>query len=371
MTGRRARIALIGTGKMARAHSQAYLTAARFLAPPIEPELAVLCGRTPERARATAAAFGWAEVADWREAVRRPDIDVVDVCAATGAHVEMACAAAATGKAVVCEKPLASDLAGAEAMAEAVARAGVASTVVFNYRSVPAIRMARDLISAGELGAIRHFDVRFLQDWLTDPARPMSWRLRRDEGGGVLGDLGSHLVDLVHHLVGPVTRVAAVTAQHVTERTDEGGAAHAVDVEDAAQALLVAGGVPGTLSVSRVATGHRCANEVEIIGERGSVRWSFQSLNDLHVYLPDGPAGVRGWRMVSVTQPGVHPWADAWWGTGHGLGFEETFCHHVAGFLRRLAGEPAGVPTFEDGLRCQRVLAAIERAAASERWETV
>ena len=372
------RIALIGAGKMARAHSQAYLTAARFFDLPVEPQLSVLAGRSREHAEQVARAFSWREVScDWHEVVSRADVDLVDVCTPNALHAEMACAAAAHNKAVVCEKPLATDLEGATLMAEAVRRAHVANGVVFNYRYAPAVRHARNLIQAGELGEVRHFSVHFLQDWLLDPARQMSWRLNSDEGGGVLLDLGAHLVDLVHHLVGPVSRVAGASAQFVAERRDRGGVVRAVDVDDAVQALLhTDSGALGTLEVSRVAAGYRTQNGFEIVGSRGSVRWEFQRLNDLDVYLADGPASLRGWRTVSVTEPGTHPWAGRWWGAGHVLGYEETFVHQLADFLQlRILSDgqvsDSAPPTFEDGLRCQRVLAAIAEASRSGRWEAV
>lgn len=367
------RIALVGTGKMARSHSQAYLTAARFLDPPVEPVLAVLCGRRDEPTQRLAAALGWEEASlDWRSAVSRGDVDLVDVCTSTASHAEISCAAAAAGKAVIVEKPLALDVPQAESMVEAAESAGVASAIVFNYRYVPAVRQARELIASGQLGEIRHVALHFLQDWLTDPARPMSWRLRRGDGGGVLSDLGSHLVDLVHHLVGPVVRVAASSAGFITKRRDESGTKQPVDVEDAVQALAVtASGTLATLELSRVAGGHRCSSGFEVVGSQGSVRWEFQRFNDLDVYLSEGTPGLRGWRRVSVTTPGLHPWADRWWGNGHVIGYEETFVHLLGELLNHLAGESAAPPGFRDGLACQRVLAAVESATRSGRWKEV
>jgi predicted dehydrogenase len=364
------RIGLIGTGKMARAHGQAYLTAARFFELPVEPRLAVVCG-SRERAEAVARAFGWEEVAaDWRRVVERRDLDLIDVCTPTGSHAEIVVAAAGAGRAVLCEKPLASSGGEAEAVVRAAAAAGVSGAVVFNYRYVPAIRQARDLIAGGRLGELRHLEFHFLQDWLTDAGRPMSWRLRAAEGGGVVLDLGSHLVDLVQYLVGPVGQVAAILSRSVAERADERGEPQPVDVEDHFHALVEVAGVPGTLAASRVASGDRCGFGFQIHGSRGSLRWDFQRLNDLELYLDDQPA-LQGWRRISVTRPGAHPWADAWWGAGHGLGYEETFVHLMTALLRRLGGEQAEVPTLEDGLRCQRVLDAMVAAARSRAWVAV
>ncbi len=365
---REARIGLVGTGKMARAHSQAYLTAARFFDLPARPVLAVVCGRARVRAEALASAFGWREAADdWREVVARADLDLIDVCTATASHREIVCAAAACGKAVLCEKPLGVDAQEARSMLDAVERAGVAHAVSFNYRYVPAVRQARELLASGRLGAIRHFGFRFLQDWLIDPDRPMSWRLRREEGGGVLIDLGVHMVDLVHHLVGPIDRVAATCQTFVSERSS-----HPVDVEDAADAVVTTrSGAQGTLTVSRVAAGQRCDSGFAIYGSGGSARWDFQRLNDLDVYLDDGPPALRGWRTVSVTEPSLHPWAGAWWGRGHVIGFAETFVHQAVAVLRHVAGEDEEVATFEAGLRAQLALDAISVANEEGRWASI
>ena len=373
MNRRPLRIALIGAGKMARAHSQAYLTAARFFDLPVEPVLAVLAGHTHERAEQVARAFGWRDVSsDWQEVVARDDIDLVDICTPNSLHTEPACAAARAGKAVICEKPLAPNLEAGRQMLEAVERAGVANSVVFNYRYAPAVRHARNLVASGQLGEVRHVRFHFLQDWLMHPSRVMSWRLSADSGGGVLLDLGAHLVDLLHHLVGPVHRVAAANAQYVAQRPDLGGALQPVDVEDAVQALLVTrSGALGTLTVSRVASGDRCQNGFEITGSRGSLRWEMRHLNDLHVFLDDGPPSLRGWRSVTVTEPGLHPWASTWWGAGHPLGYAETFVHQLAEFLNRLGGardSECPPPTFADGFECQRVLAALASAASSRGW---
>ena len=373
MTKRPVRIAVIGAGKMARAHSHAYLTAARFFDLPVDPVLLVLAGNTREHAEQVANAFAFQEVSlDWREVVTRDDIDLVDICTPNALHAQPALIAAERHKSVICEKPLATNVEEANRMAVAVGRAGVPNAIVFNYRYAPAVRHAHNLIAEGVLGDIRHFQLHFLQDWLVDPSRRMSWRLSADAGGGVEGDLGAHLIDLVHHLIGPIDRVAAADARFVDERPDESGALRPVDVEDVSQGLLATrSGAIGTLSVSRVAGGDRCENGFEIVGSRGSVRWEFQRLNELEVYLPDGPPAVSGWRKVSVTQPDVHPWAGTWWGTGHPIGYGETFVNLLAEFLGAGPDERHHPPTFDDGLQCQRVLDAIARAARSRQWQDV
>ena len=204
----------------------------------------------------------------------------------------------------------------------------------------------------------------------------MSWRLSAEHGGGVLVDPGAHLVDLAHYLIGSIARVAGSDARFVTERPDARGASQPIDVEDIVQSVLVSDtGAIGTLSLSRLAGGYRCQNGFEVIGSNGSLRWEFQRMNELDVYLADGPVSLRGWRTVSVTEPGVHPWASHWWGAGHVLGYEATFVHQLVDVLSQFGSgtsDPApSAPTFEDGLRCQRVLAALATATREQRWVAV
>jgi predicted dehydrogenase len=365
MARRQLRIAVIGTGKMARARSHAYLTAARLFELPVEPVLAVVAGHSSEHTQQMASAFGWQHVAyDWHDVIRDADVDLVDVCTPNALHADVACAAAERGRGIVCEKPLARNVEEAKRMVDAVERSGVANTVVFNYRYAPAVRHARNLIIDGVLGDVRQLRLHFLHDWLMDPARLMSWRLSAEAGGGVLLDLGPHLVDLAHYLIAPIIRVAAVD-KRFTNRVS-------VDVEDALEAVLVTDtGAIGTLTLSRVAGGYRSQNGFEVVGSRGSLRWEFQRMNELDVYLAHGSPPLRGWRTVTVTELGIHPWASTWWGAGPVLGYEATFVHQVTEFLSELDAPTRRAPTFEDGLRCQRVLAALVTAAGSMRWVDV
>ena len=259
---------MIGAGKMVRAHSQAYLTAARFFDLPVAPVLSVLAGHTRERAEQVADAFGWHEVScDWRAAVARDDVDLVDICTPNALHGPIACAAAEYGRALVCAKPLATSVNEAMRMTDAVEQARVPNTVIFNYRYAPAVRHAHDVIASGAIGEVRDFRLHFLQDWLAEPTRVMSWRLSAEAGGGALVDLGAHLVDLAHYLVGPIVRVTALDRRSVSQRPDASGAPQQVDVEDALHALLETdSGAIGTLSVSRLAGGYRCQNGFEIFG---------------------------------------------------------------------------------------------------------
>ena len=366
------RVALVGHEFMGRAHANAWRQVGRFFELPLEPVLQVVCGRDAERSAHAAEKLGFAASAtDWRRVVERADVEVVDVCTPGDSHAEIAIAAAQAGKAVVCEKPLANSVAEAERMVAAVRASGVANLVCHNYRRVPAIALARDLIGEGRLGEIRHYRGAYLQDWIVDPAHPRVWRLERARAGsGALGDIGSHQVDLARFLVGEIRAVSGLLETFIRERPLPSGAGRgAVDVDDAALALLrFAGGAIGSLEGTRFATGRKNANRFEINGSRGSLAFDLERLNELELYEEQGPSS--GFRTLLATDP-AHPYAAHWWPPGHALGYEHSFVHTVFDFLMAMArGVPAS-PSFADGLATQRVLAAIERSAASGRWETV
>ncbi|HEY8119674.1 MAG TPA: Gfo/Idh/MocA family oxidoreductase [Myxococcota bacterium] len=366
------RVALIGAEFMGRAHANAWRQAPRFFELPREPVLQVVCARDAAKLAARAARLGFAEHAtDWRATIRRPDVDVVDICTPGDSHAEIAIAAAQAGKAILCEKPLANTVAEAEAMAHAVREAGVPNLVCHNYRRAPAVALAKRILDEGRLGAIRHYRGAYLQDWIVDPAFPRVWRLERARAGsGALGDIGSHQVDLARHLLGEISAVSGLLETFIAERPLPGGGGRGhVDVDDAALALLrFASGAIGSLEGTRFATGRKNANRFEVNGARGSLAFDLERMNELELYEEQGPSS--GFRTVLATDPS-HPYAEAWWPPGHGLGYEHTFVHTVADFTRAIArGEPAS-PSFEDGLATQRVLATIERSAESQRWEAV
>lgn len=367
------RVAVIGHRFMGRAHASAWRQVRHFFPLPRQPVLQVICGRDHAATRAAAETLGFLEAAtSWEEVVRRPDIDVVDICTSVALHRPMAVAAAAAGKAVFCEKPLARDAAEAEEMLAAVRRAGVTHMLCHNYRRVPAVALARRLIAEGRVGRVHHFRGVYLNDRLVDPQAPRTWRHDRAQaGGGAVTDLGSHMVDLCRFLVGEITDVAADLRTFVAERPLPGGGGTApVDVDDAATALLrFEGGAMGTLEVSRFGTGHRNHNRFEINGSAGSVAFDLERLNELELFdRADGSAA--GFRTILVTERD-HPYMAAWWPSGHVLGWEHTFIHAVRDLIHAIAsGQPVN-PDFEDGLRAQRVIDAIQRAAGSRRWEPV
>lgn len=368
------RVAMIGTEFMGRVHSQAWRSVAAF-ADVGTVELAVLVGRDPHKTTATARALGWAEAStDWRQAIARDDIDVVDICTPGHLHAEIAIAALAAGKHVLVEKPLASTISDAEAMvaaARGAQRSGVQSMVGYTYRRVPALAHARDLISSGRIGEVRQMRASFLQDWLVDPTAPMTWRLRRETAGsGVLGDLGSHLVDQVQFLLDDaISSVSGLDRTFIKERDGENGR-EAVTVDDAfwATATTTAGAVV-SIEASRVASGRKSSLEVEVYGSEGAVRFDLERLNELRILDGAGVAEDRGFRTVLVTEA-RHPNVGRYWPPGHVLGWENAFTIQAGDFLTAIAtGEPPA-PSFEDGLAVERVLAAIESSARSNGVRT-
>ncbi|MGW5053081.1 Gfo/Idh/MocA family protein [Actinokineospora sp. NPDC004072] len=363
-------IGMIGHAFMGAVHSQAWRTVHRFFPVPLAPRLAVLCGRDGARTRDAAARLGWPAVeTDWRAVVERADVQVVDICTPGDTHAEIALAALAAGKHVLCEKPLANSVAEAEAMAEAAAAAaarGVRSMVAFNYRRVPALGLARQLVADGRLGEIRHVRAVYLQDWLADESAPMTWRLRKDKAGsGSLGDLGAHIVDAAQWVTGQeISGVSAIAETFVRSRPSGGGAHDEVTVDDAALFLArFSGGALGSFEATRYALGRKNAMRLEVNGSRGSIAFDFESMNELRFYDGDDAGPEAGFRRILVTEP-EHPYVGAWWPPGHLLGYEHTFTHEVADLLTAIAAGTDPAPGFADGLRVQRVLAAVEASAA-------
>ncbi|MEU0914782.1 Gfo/Idh/MocA family protein [Streptomyces althioticus] len=374
------RIGMVGYAFMGAAHSQGWRTAGRVFDLPLRPEMAVICGRDADAVRAAADRHGWAEAeTDWHALVQRDDIDLVDICTPGDSHAEIALAALAAGKHVLCEKPLANTVAEAEAMARAAQEArdrGQAAMVGFNYRRVPATALARRMVEEGRIGALRHVRVVYLQDWLVDPQFPLTWRLRREQAGsGSLGDLGAHIVDLAQYLAGErLAGVSALTETFVRERPlptapSSGLAAVSaagtgpVTVDDAALFTgRFASGALASFEATRYATGRKNALRIELNGERGSLAFDLERLNELEYHDGTGDATHGGFRRILVTEPD-HPYLDAWWPPGHGLGYEHTFAHQARDLVHAIAEGRGPEPSFADGLQVQRVLAAVEESA--------
>jgi predicted dehydrogenase len=371
-------IGMVGHAFMGAVHSHAWRNVHRFFETPLIPRLAVLGGRDEGRAKAAAERLGWADVeTDWRALITRDDVDLVDICTPGDSHAEIAIAALEAGKHVLCEKPLANTLAEAEAMAAAAAKAsehGVRSMVAFNYRRVPALAHARHLVESGALGEIRHVRSVYLQDWLSDPQSPMTWRLRKEKAGsGALGDLGAHIVDAAQFVTGErITGVSALTNTFVPERPDGDGGRGQVTVDDTALFLgRLSGGAVANFEVTRYALGRKNAMRLEVNGSKASLAFDFESMNELSWYDGTGRSTEAGFRRILVTEP-EHPYVGVWWPPGHLLGYEHTFTNEVADLLTAIGEGADPAPSFEDGLGVQRVLDAVERSAAEEaRWTAV
>ncbi|MBB6407036.1 Gfo/Idh/MocA family protein [Arthrobacter sp. AZCC_0090] len=360
-------VAAIGYAFMGKAHSNAWRNVASFFDVPAF-EQKVLVGRDPEQVAQAAAKYGWRESAtDWRQVLERDDIHIVDICAPGWMHAEIAIAALEAGKHVLVEKPLANTLAEAEAMTEAArtARArGIQSMIGFNYRRVPALALAKELIAEGRLGNVRHVRASYLQDWLVDADSPMTWRLNKETAGsGALGDIASHAIDQVLFLLGDtVTEVSGRLHTFVNSRPGADGPEQ-VTVDDAAWATLtLASGAIASVEVSRMATGRKNSLTMEIYGDKGSLLFDLESINELGFLDATLPIREQGFRRILVNEP-EHPYMGAWWPQGHVIGWEHTFTHEIRDFLAAIdAGIPPS-PSFEDGLAVQRVLAAIEESA--------
>ena len=366
-------IGMVGYAFMGRAHSQAWRNVASFFDLPLRPRMAAICGRGQAAVAAAAAGLGWpAWETDWKRLVGRDDVDLVDVCTPGSSHAEISIAALEAGRHVLCEKPLANTVEEARAMAAAAERAatgGVRAMVGFNFRRVPAVALARELVAAGRVGAIRHVRAAYLASHALDPELPLAWRHQAAEAGsGALGDLGAHAVDLAQHLAGDrIAGVSALTETFVRERPlpGGGGARGPVTVDDAA--LFIArfgGGALGSFEATRLAAGHTEGLAVELNGELGSVVWELGAFNELRLFDATEEPATQGFRRIQVTRAG-HPYAGAWWPDGHSIGYEHTFTHEVRDLLQAIADGRDPEPTFADGLQVQEVLDAVQRSAAS------
>ncbi|MFC5275630.1 Gfo/Idh/MocA family protein [Brachybacterium sacelli] len=381
---------MVGYGFMGAAHSHAWRTAHRFFDLPLTPVLHTLAGRTESSLVAAAERYGFAQTTTrWQDLVEDPEVDVIDICTPGDTHFEIAMAALAAGKHVLCEKPLANSVEDSEQMTAAAAAArekGVRSICGFSYRRTPALAYARRLVAEGFVGELRQVRAQYLQDWLSDADAPMTWRLDREKAGsGALGDIGAHIVDLTQWITGQdiaavagtvetvvPTRPAAGTAQGLGGTGDASGERGTVTVDDIA--LFTArfgGGVLGSFEATRMAQGRKNAMRVELNGESGSIAFDFERMNELEIYDATAPTGRQGFTRVLTTEP-EHPYAEAWWPTGHGLGYEHTFTHEIADLVRAIGEGDDPSPSFEEALHVQRVLAAVEVSSADgSAWRDV
>ena len=382
------RVAMVGHGFMGAAHSQAWRVAPRFFDLPLRPERALLAGRDRGRTEEAARKWGWAEtVTDWREAVARDDIDLVDIVTPGNSHAEIAIAALEAGKHVLCEKPLANTVEEARAMADAAGRAaarGAKAMVGFTYRRLPATSHARNLVASGAIGTVRQVRARYLQDWLVDADAPLTWRLQQEHAGsGALGDLAAHAIDLAQFITGQdLTEVSGTLDTLVPNRPlpaeaadGAGGGAGLGAAGDGSEVLApvtvddvalftgrFADGVLGSFEASRMATGRKNALQLEISGSLGAVRFDLEDLNFLEYYDAAALPDRQGFTRIMVTEPD-HPYLSAWWPAGHSLGYEHGFVHQVKDLVDAIAAGTQPTPSFTDGLQVQEVLGAVARSA--------
>ncbi len=371
-------IGMIGYGFMGRAHSNGYSQVSHFFDLEYTPVLKAVCARDKAKAEAFAKQWGYESVeTDWKKLLERKDIDAVDICTPNNLHKEIAIAAAKAGKMILCEKPLAMDTAEGEEMCKAVEAAGVPNIVWYNYRRVPAVTYAKQLIDEGRLGRIFHYRANFLQDWTINADLPQGgaalWRLdAAAAGSGVTGDLLAHCIDTALWLNGGITNVTAMTETFVKERKHQlTGKVEEVKIDDACAFLChFQNGSLGLFESTRYARGHKALYTLEINGEKASIKWDLHDLHRLQYFDYNDEGPLRGWKSIHVTD-GDHPYMGKWWVPGLQIGYEHSFTHQVADFLQGLAsGKPAG-PTFRDALETQKVCDAVLNSAKSGSWTKV
>ena len=350
---------------MGRVHSNAWRQAPRFFDLPGDIRMAAICGRDRAGTRRAAKTLGWEKaVTDWKTIVADPLIDIVDICTPNDSHAEMAIAAARAGKAILCEKPLARNVAEARRMVDAAKEARVANMVCHNYRRVPAIALARQMIDGGEIGdRVYHFYARYAQDWIADENFPLVWRLQsKVAGSGALGDIGAHIIDLTRFLVGEIAGVSAVRETFVKRRLTKNRRFARVDVDDAVGVIgKFQHGAILNLEATRFAHGRKNQLAFEINGSRGSLAFDLEEMNRLRFYDATDPEQTRGFRDIMVTESN-HPYVGNWWPPGHIIGYEHSFVHTIADFVKAVVTHKRIQPDFADGLKTQRVLDAIQRA---------
>jgi len=377
MAKKEIRIGLIGCGFMGRTHSNGYNRVSNFF-PELEyhPVLKTVCSRSEEKVKAFAEQWGYESFeTDWKVVIARDDIDAVDICTPNDMHATIAIAAAAAGKMILCEKPLARNLAEAQLMVDAVEKAGVKNTVWYNYRRLPAVTLAKQIVDSGKLGKIFHYRANFLQDWTINANLPQGgeglWRMDADvAGSGVTGDLLAHCIDTAMWLNGGIKDLSAVTETFVKERMHQlTGKMQQVGIDDACIFHChFENGALGLFESTRYARGHKALYTFEINGENASIRWDLHDLNRLEYFDNADDSNVRGWRSIHVTD-GDQPYMNKWWVPGLSIGYEHSFVHQVADFLQSLKTGATCAPTFKDALETQKVCEAVIDSANSKSWK--
>jgi predicted dehydrogenase len=382
------RVGMIGYRFMGKAHSNAWRQAPHFFPLKADVELHTICGRDAANVEAARKQFGWQNAStDWRAVVNSPDIDIIDINTPNDSHAEIAIAAAKAGKHILCEKPLALTVKQCEEMVAAVKKAKVVNMVCHNYRRIPAIAQAKKMIEEGAIGEIYHYYARYAQDWIVNPDFPLVWRLQKGvSGSGTHGDINAHIIDLGRYLVGEFQEVCGLMHTFIKERPlmDAGGKGQGlsaksgkkmgkVTVDDTAMFIgRFKNGAVANLEATRFALGRKNHIEIEINGSKGSLHFDFEDMNRLKFFDNTNPADRMGFSDILVTQGGgVHPYVGQWWPPGHIIGYEHTFVHTIADFVNACVDGKSVQPTFEDGLKNERVLEAVEESAKKRQWVKV
>jgi len=376
MSKKELRVALIGHQFMGIAHSNAFLNAAIWTELPVKITMKCLCAKdTEDNLKAFAGKYGWESYdADWKNVVKRDDVDLISIATPNHLHKEITLEAAKYGKHILCEKPLANSLSDAKEMLDAVKKAGIRHCCGFSYRFTPSMALARELVLEGKIGRIYHVFVRYAQDWIKDPNFGMVWRFDKNiAGSGPLGDLSAHSIDATRFITGlTFNEVCGNMQTLIKERpldsNNPNGPKGKVTVDDVAQFLVnFEGGATGCYESTRLATGRKNYNTIEVNGEKGSLFWNFEDQNYLMYYDNRQSAKEAGFRKINVTHDD-HPYKGGWWPQGHGIGYADSFVIEVTEFVRSIANNEPFSPDFEDGVRCQEVLEAIEQSAERRSW---
>ncbi|MBY7142822.1 Gfo/Idh/MocA family oxidoreductase [Virgibacillus sp. NKC19-3] len=378
------RVGLIGYKFMGKAHTQAYKNT-NFYFNPKEPfQLRAICGRNEENVKFAAHTYGWESYeTDWEAVIERDDIDIIDIGTPSDTHKDIAISAANAGKHVLTEKPMALNVRDAKKMLKSVTDAGVQHMVSFTYRRVPAIRLAKRIIAEGRIGKVYHVRANYLQDWLADPQAPFAWRLDKNvAGSGAHGDLNAHIIDLTRYLVSEFDEVVGMSETFIKKRSIEAGstneektndsASRDVTVDDATLFLArLDNGALGSFEATRYATGRKNNEYIEINGSLGSIVFNFERMNELQFLSKEDEPHLQGYRNILVTEPEYHEYMDAWWPPGHLIGYEHAFTHQASDLAQAITQQQPIYPNFEDGLRCQQVLEAVDNSIKSRTWEKV
>ncbi len=368
------RVGIVGTQFMGRAHTNAYLDVAKFFELPSPPVLRAACDVNVSDLEAFSKRFGWeTQETSWEKLVARDDIDLIDICTPNSTHMSIAVAAAKAGKHILCEKPVAMNANEAQKMLDTAQQANVRHMVGFNYRRVPALALAKQLIDEGKIGRVHHFNAVYYQDWLVDPDFPMVWRHdKKVSGSGAHGDMNAHTVDLARFLVGEIEAVTAAEEIFVKQRPLADGTGTGTVTADDAMFFIARfrEGALGTFMATRFAAGRKNYLRLEIFGSEGSLAFNLERLNELEYYSRSDESTRQGFRNILVTEAG-HKYISAWWPPGHIIGWEHTFIHEVADLLKAIAAGENLKADFYDGLRCQQVLDAVCQSAESGRWVTI